>query len=303
MLALKYTKDVDNLVALDGATRIEPIAQFANQFIPLANLTTIPVDVSVPLHIDAALKCSYTHCNWQFDLGYDFWYRACEQICNRFECCRKGFADDTYGLKGDAFVYGFAGNEPAYRDGGITAYQPGIALSASEHEATIFAGTNDYSANPTTWSANNGIDLPHQAYSNDFPLTGDQFPLYTHTIGAYTDDTQTTALITTVSTSYTQPIYIAECDFNTDGAKTSGLSNKLFGHVGYTWNQCKCLTPYLGFGGEIEFGQRDDATACSACSSSQTTSLNYHNSCDSSCCKTCSLSQWGIWIKGGISFN
>lgn len=306
MLALKYTKNVNNLLAVTGTGNAAPSAQFANEFIPLANLTTIPVDVSVPLHIDAALKFSYTHCNWQFDLGYDFWYRSCEKICNRFECCKSGFAEDTYGLKGDAFVYGFAGVQNT--NGTLTAYQPGIALSASEHHATIFGGTNDFSTNPDAWSANNGIDLPYLALSSNFPV-GNDYQLYTHTIGTFADPAQTIALATPVNTSYTQPIYIAECDFNTDGAKTSGLSNKLFAHIGYIWNDCPCWTPYLGVGGEAEFGLGDKACSCSSCNrtNNSTNCSQSHNGCNSgsnsSCCKTCSLSQWGVWIKGGISFN
>lgn len=286
MLALKYTHTANNLLADTDLGPTPPLAQFANEFIPLANLTTIPVDVSVPLHIDAVLKCSYTHCNWQFDLGYNFWYRACEKICKRTECCKTGFTDSTYGLKGDAFVYGFAGEN---QGGIITAYQPGIALSASEDKATIFGGTNNYSGAPDTWSQNNGIDLAtdtltsHNALSNNFP-EGHDYPLYTRNLDP--------AVTTTVNTSYNQPIYISECDFNTDGAKTSGLSNKLFAHIGYTWNQCECLTPYFGVGGEAEFGVSDKTHVCSK---------GCHK--NDSCCKRCSLSQWGVWLKGGISFN
>lgn len=271
MLALKYTKHVDNLMAGDNQI---PFAQFDNEFIPLANLTTIPVDVSVPLHVDVSLKCSYSHCNWQFDLGYGFWYRSCEKICTRFDCCKTGFADSTYGLKGDAFVYGFA------LENGIP-YQPGVALSASEHNATIFNGTDNYSENPTTWSANTNIDLPLPAMTTISNITYD---LYTKTIGE---------AITQVNTSFPQPLYINECDLDIDGAKTSGLSNKLFGHIGYTWNQCCCLTPYFGVGGEVEFGQCDKLC--------KRTIQECHKH-ETDCCTRCSLSQWGLWLKGGFSF-
>ncbi len=304
MLALKYTKDVKNLLAVDGAVNLPPSAQFANEFVPVANVTTIPVDVSVPLHIDAVLKCTYIHCNWQFDLGYNFWYRACENICHRFDCCsHNNFNENTYALKGDAFVYGFAG---VNQGGALTAYQPGIPLSASEHKATIFSGTNNYPANTETWSANNGIDLPHLAWSNNFPTAHD-YQLYTHTIGAFADPAHTIALATPVNTSYIQPLYITECDLNTDGAKNQGLSNKLFAHVSYLWQDCRRLTPYIGVGGEVEFGLGDKACACSSCAPNNVqNNVSQSDAChskDDSCCKTCSLSQWGFWIKGGVSFN
>jgi hypothetical protein len=292
MLALKFTHTANNLLSDTETGPLPPLAQFANEFVPVANLTTIPVDVSVPLHIDAALKCTYLHCNWQFDLGYDFWYRACEKICNRFECCKNGFTNYTYALKGDTFVYGFAGTE----ENTILANQPGIALSASEHNATIFGGTNNYGQNPNFWSGNFGIDLAtypgggqHYASSNNFPA-GESDVLYTHNVGSAVE----TAFTTSVNTSYNQPIYFNECDFNTDGAKNSGLSNKVFAHVGYTWNQCECLTPYFGVGGEAEFGLCDKFHSCSS------TKNGCHKNC--SCCKQCSLSQWGIWLKGGLSF-
>ncbi len=288
MLALKYTRNVHNLLAETITGNLAPIAQFDNTFVPVANLTTIPVDVTVPLHVDAVVKCSYTHCNWQFDLGYNFWWRACESICNRFDCRDNNalFKDSMYALKGDAFVYGFAGED---RQGTIVASQPGIPLSASEHKATIFAGTNNYAGNHNTWSENNGIDLPHAARSSQ------DNPLYTHTVGTYTDDTHTKALVTPTHTSYNQPIFIATCDFNTDGAKTSGLSNKLFAHVNYIWNSFSCVNPYLGFGGEVEFGQQDKVfTSCTS---------TCHTCNESSCCPTVSLSQWGVWLKAGCAFN
>lgn len=294
MLALKYKSNVENLLAeTSPQVSAAPLAQFASEFVPVANLTTIPVDVSVPLHIDAVLKFAYTHCNWQFDLGYDFWYRSCEKICKRTECCKKGFQDNMYALKGDAFVYGFAYH--VTREPSEDTSLPGIALSASEHNATIFSGTNDYINNPTTWNQNDGIDLPHPAQSNDFPAIGISYPLYTSTFGN---------VGTQVNTSYPQPIYIDECQLNIEGAKSRGLSNKLFGHVGYTWSKCRCWTPYLGIGGEVEFGSCDKSSGCSPCNTTTTTQKSCKKSCDdSSCCHKCSLSQAGVWIKGGISFN
>ena len=289
MLALRYKNDVTQLNAEIPGGGISvlriPFAQFDDEFIPVANITTLPVDVSIPLHIDAALKCSYTHCNWQYDLGYSFWYRSCESICINSDCCKNGFVNNSYGLKGDAFVYGFSG---VIEDDQLVVTQPGVALSASEHKATIFTGTNNYSGNQALWSSNSGIDLPHNAFSDDYPA-GHDYQLYTRNIGTATELAHTTS----VNTSYPAPLYITECDLDTDGAKTSGLSNKLFGHIGYTWTQCSCHTPYVGFGGEVEFGQCEKLCGCSRqeCQRHET-----------DCCTRCSLSQWGVWIKGGISF-
>jgi len=59
----------------------------------------------------------------------------------------------------------------------------------------------------------------------------------------------------------------------------SALSHKLFAHFSYTWAEREdCWTPYLGFGGEAEFDGN---------------------------CNTCrfAVSQWGMWLKGGIAFE
>lgn len=54
------------------------------------------------------------------------------------------------------------------------------------------------------------------------------------------------------------------------------LSQKLFGHIDYQWEDCE-NQPYVGFGGECEFAQNGQ-------------------------CNVCTASQWGMWIHGGLSF-
>ena len=85
---------------------------------------------------------------------------------------------------------------------------------------------------------------------------------------------------------------------NLDLTGTKGLSNKIFTHLSYSWLECEDWTPYFGFGGEVEFGSNSSADCgpivpiiqepCTKC-------------CDD--CETCSLSQWGVWVKGGFTFN
>lgn len=57
-------------------------------------------------------------------------------------------------------------------------------------------------------------------------------------------------------------------------AQCKALTHKFFTTIGYDWT-CHCYEPHISIGGEVEFdGEK------------------IHNS----------LNQWGIWIKGGISF-
>ncbi len=80
------------------------------------------------------------------------------------------------------------------------------------------------------------------------------------------------------------PTYLNRSDVDTATAHTRGQSNKLFGHLSYTWHDHEWM-PYLGLGAEVEFAEK---TGCSRCSDV--------------CCANTALSQWGFWFKGGLSF-
>jgi len=79
------------------------------------------------------------------------------------------------------------------------------------------------------------------------------------------------------STSY-QPVLLSSDDLETCNTP-SAISHKIFGHLNYAWTERESGNiPFLGVGGEIEFAGK-------MCESYST------------------LSQWGIWVKGGIEFE
>jgi len=82
-----------------------------------------------------------------------------------------------------------------------------------------------------------------------------------------------------------------------EGAKTKGLSNKVFANVNYAWTDRE-VVPFVGLGGFAEFGAGTD------CCSTSSSTTNCSTSCTTDCsgCKNVSLSQWGLWLKGGCSF-
>jgi hypothetical protein len=164
--------------------------------------------------------------------------------------------------------------------------ETGIPLSATQSGATIFGGTDDYS-DPATWPANSNIDNP-------------QLVLFDHT----REYLVTTLLGSTdwqqVNTSV-DPVLLNAQDLDLCGGRQRGISNKLFTHLGYTWNDHCGWTPFFGVGGEVEWGYRNHNPECiTSCHSSchQT-----HATCNGSCCQDFALSQWGVWVKGGVSFN
>jgi len=271
MLAAQMATPSRNL-ELDALvdTTTQPAFQFNNDFSPVANLTTFPVNVKIDVQADIVCILNYAHTCWNIDIGYNFWGRSCEKIepLTRFE----PFSNQFWALKGDAQMFGFdRGN-----DGEGIIIQT-IALSATESEATIHQGTNNTPSNLPP--QNSGIDSPTPAFTQGIN------PLLNNPLNSVP-----TGPLAQINTSIIPQILTPD-DIELVG--TRGSSSKLFMHIHYQMPKRKSgWMPFIGFGGEVEFAH------------------NAHNECKQENCITCehpcfncALSQWGIWIKGGASFD
>lgn len=279
----------------ENTTGTSPKAVFAGTYTPVANLTTLKVKVSSNVQVDLAVALNYTSNNWAFDLGYDFWYRSCERISQPQLCDQCGptlcSANDVWALKGDARVFGFV----AEAIPGLSASDP-VRLSATECGATIHSGTNagastEECAGVGPTLQNCGVDSAQFAYGDNTRLI--YFPS-TSSIDNIAANHIKTSL---------EPKFINCCDINLQ--ETKSLSNKVFAHLGYTWNDHRCI-PYLGVGGFAEFGSNQGCN--DSCDSSPTFECGTcdNTSCQPACCSPCiktSLSQWGVWLKGGLTYN
>ncbi len=291
MPVAKFGSPVDDLKAGNVASLEAPKKQFLGIYEPLANLTTFSVDVGIGVQADITCMLQYIHSNFSCDVGYSFWGRTCEDINFRCDCpCQ--FESDTWGLKGDAFMYGFK----EALDGTISS--TAVALSATQSCATICKGTNNppNGFNNRAWAQNPGIDNSLPAWDgSDAQLLQHDFTQST-TVQAYTS---------------LEPKFISICDINSVRAGTKGMSHKFFAHLDYRWDAVDCWVPYVGLGGEVEFGHNSGCAdnscdnhcsinndPCSGCS----LPCNYYDEA-CRCCNYCSLSQWGLWIKGGIAFH
>jgi len=314
MLATYFGRPVEELKAgEDEASAATPIKQFKDVYTPVANLTTFPVDVSVDLQADVAVKFQHVRGNWGFDLGYNFWNRGCENIA--FVCeCQCPFEENTWALKGDAFMYGF--KVQPVTDLIAAPLNPGVALSATQSKATICRGTNnrpdgDLSAN-LEWYQNPGVDYRQLAQFTSVPP---QF----EGLRTVTPEARQAADFKKVYTSL-EPQFISFCDIDCNAARTRAMSHKIFGSIDYTWRNRECCDtqccgdwiPWLGLGFEVEIGHHLFDDGCDACC--QPCSGNEY-ACGTGCCFPCDkccndncccqfipLSQWGIWLKGGVAF-
>ena len=295
MLAMKMGRPVNYLRAGVAAANLPvPIAQFQSRFTPVANLTTLKIPVSIALQADfvAMLNCQYK--KYSFDVGYNLYARTCENFGRPQElsqCCPSlcDGSRDMWALKGDAHVFGFAdGNTP------FTSDVP-VPLSGTQCGATIHKGTNagftgDTCSVGDSELRNCGVDNPVSASASD----GSEHVNLVHTPGL--NDTPGDRIQTSL-----EPLFINCCDINLQ--RTRGISHKIFGNLSYTWEK-NSYTPYIGVGGFAEFGRVADCDVCTPEVSCDQQCDN--SSCDQFCCTKCldcTMSQWGVWLKGGVSFE
>ena len=253
-------------------------AQFQGVFAPLANITTLDVDVKVGVNADVVFWFNSTSGPWSWDLGYNFWGRSCEKISIDCECPQE-FQENTWAFKGTSQVYGFVDISQA---GNTLQVGEPVALSATMSTATINNAPNTLN--------NGGIDNPQFAYAGQ-------------AVKVRLDTDRT--LLTPIQTSI-QPVFITQKDINF--APTKGISNKIFSHLGYTCADIdSCYSPYFGIGFEAEFGQGHGNNCDNECEEENDCKNKCDNDCeeDQNCndCVKCALSQWGIWAKFGVAFS
>ncbi len=261
-----------------GTTRIPPSlsevsdagVEFQNEYAPVANLTNSTIAVSVAVEGDFVASFVYTDEHFNVTAGYNYWGRTCDRIFARPRCCTTVLESQRWALKGDAQVIGFE----------ETTNAP-VRLAATESEATLQSGTNQFNINSPN-RINTSIDNPKAATTSGGEVLDIPTLLPNHQ-----------------TNSSNLPIIINQTDINFSGTK--GSSNKVFVHLDYTWKPYDTITCHCGIGGEIEFTNRSQcADDCdSGCGAS------CYNSCTGpgGTCDFCALDQWGLWIKGGISFN
>jgi len=265
-----------------GATGLAPSHQFNNKYAPIGNLTCSEVDVSVGVQADVAAMLKYTYGGLSIDLGYNFWGRSCEKIRFNDSCSLPRIAQELWVLKGDIRTYGFLAASPI-----------SVALSASNSKATIFSGTDiPYRINTGTGGANtsNNITADNAKFAQNSPDKSAR---------PYTNLEGVNPVQNLISTSV-NPILLTLQDIDIKGACTKGRSHSVFGSMSYAWLDYGNWIPTLTVGSQGEFASNGNNKRRGA----QECSSSCH---DSRCCcnkgTRCAISQWSVFVQGGVAFN
>ena len=308
MLAQYLDSNRNSYPSLGNSGLVDSLGlEFGNIYAPVANLTVRNVKSVIAVQADIGITVSYRSNNFQWDLGYDFWATTPEDLSIE-NCCPNQAIVGNWALKGDQRVYGFTTAIPQLS----TTPDVPVKLAVSDQFATINTGSNmaagfDYTPAIPTQPFNQEADNATLASSTDTHIIYDQ-----------------PSAIGTSKQIFTSnpPIFITEGNFDLTSIK--GLSNKVFTNFNWNWNNNSesKWTPYLGIGGELEWGRTNNDCSTNQCAqknpcaSSSSCCEAYPNNVDLTPCPTlahrpptpsnavkCALSQWGIWVKVGSSYN
>jgi len=270
---------------IDGSDVTAPY-QYQQRLIPTINWSTLNIDVKINMQADMVLKFGYVRDNWSLDFGYNFWARTGE----KFSYCKPCGIETPYAMKGNADLYGEVVIQPRST---VITHGP-YPLSNSHSKSTInCAGNLD---NPAQ-----GFYLDTSSFSGTRPLTK---------IGA--EGVEGSEL----NISF-PPVLVSKNDLNMSESP-SAITHKLFWHFSHSWkHRDERWLPFLGIGGAVEWDHCSDVDCCGSCGCTSSSccgeSCSYASTNAScGCCNTCcydrktkrgGVSQWGVWVKGGIYFE
>ncbi|MGA9530694.1 MAG: hypothetical protein WBQ73_02275 [Candidatus Babeliales bacterium] len=255
------------------------------------NLTSLCCDVSVKLQGDMAFKLAFKQDCFTCDIGYSFWGRSKECVVIKGE-----LQEDTFGLKGDAFLYGaVAANSSTVENmqnnaPNARSVYPANAIPLSamqEDKATLFTGGNFLGGTKKGVSTlnsyiNPGVDSPAftEAFNSEVILANVFSPV-DPSITGLSGDSSEPPIFTSNPVDFISEVVNLDPE---SAASPSSTSHTFFMHISYAYDDECGYHPTIGVGGEVEFDRKRKDLGDQVCD-----------------CRS-SLNQWGIWIKGSITF-
>lgn len=241
---------------------------YIGRMINAINFATRNAEVHVGYKIDMSAKLAFTAGRWMADLGYNLYARAAETVCIKTDCpC--DIDQRRFGIKGTTGVCCFT--YPIVDIAGVPSVTSTISGngkdSTTQPQATMF-----------TVEPSNSVSVPATAsslclgYNSNLvtSTTGTPVAMLTPANGFIVSNATLSSGAPIVN-----PVIISYADLDPNSAaQCSMFTHKVFGHIGYSWDDY-CYEPHVGIGGEVEIDGR-----------------RIHNA----------LNQFGVWLKAGITF-
>lgn len=258
---------------------------YANNLISATCFTNREVDVSLGVKGDFSLKLAYRWCGFGLDIGYNVYGQSREKIELLCNSCPTAIDKRKFGIKGTEGVC-CANYLIATPPNGVPTIYPNGTTFPTDSEPP--AGCTDLPAvSAVTNEPNNGTQSDATAFHAGTEVSGtipDNACSICLNSGPISEPTAQSELTTTNGyyvNNGLQPTLLSSNDLDIhSGEAHSVFTNKFFAHVCYTWMDECGWNPQLGVGGEVEVASN-------------------HNRSGS---EQAGLSQWGVWVKGCVSF-
>lgn len=239
---------------------------YIGRMINAINFATRNAEIHVGYKADLSAKLALTFGGWMTDIGYNFYARSAETVCIKTECpC--DIDQRRFGIKGTTGVCSssYAVNNSVIPAMAMIPDTGSLKDSTTQPNATMFAINTNPSLVVPEGVASLTLAYNSNALTVDTP-TADLIPANGFIVSN---------AVFASGVSAVNPVILSCCDLDPNSAAQSRmLTHKVFGHIGYLWEDF-CFQPHIGLGAEVEIDGRE-----------------IHNA----------LSQWGIWLKGGLTF-
>ncbi len=263
---------------------------YANNMINASCFTNREVHVSVGVKADFSLKLAYRWCGFGFDLGYNGYGHSREKIEVLCNSCPSDIDKRKFGIKGTEGTC-------------CSNYLIAVVPSGGLLVPTIFPNGDTFPANATVPPGCPSLPVPPISTVTNLPDNATESDATAFAGGTRQSGTiaatdcavclnggtvtqpTPTASLTTANGYYInnglQPTLLSVNDIDIhSGEAHSVFTNKAFAHICYTWMDECGWNPQLGVGGEVELDANQGRSAC----------------------ERSGLTQWGVWVKGCVSF-
>lgn len=260
---------------------------YANSMINAINFTNREVDVSVGVKADFSLKLAYRWCGFGADIGYNGYGHSREKIELLCHSCPASIDKRKFGIKGTEGTCCFNYTIAVPADGVPSVFPAGTAIPAGSTKPApscpALPATSVISNLP-----NNGTQSDATAFKpGTQPSSGIPAPTDCSVClnqGVVTEPTPITDLTTDNGffvNNGLQPTLLSVNDLDIhSGEANAYFSNKFFAHLCYTWMDECGWNPQLGVGGEVEVPGNNKSNGG----------------------EPIGINQWGVWVKGCVSF-